>query len=856
MAKAARAPMPSRAQFSTALRAAASIGAHSSASTVQSKAYAPLVRAVLPILRRQLPIVGLTSSSARDAAFASRWVRSISSTASSAWGNAGSTSYETSRAPTSDALSSAEDRANTYPHHASYQAAYLQLLNRAGMHDEVLRRAQSGAFASDSDVMAEVGAAQSAVGMQRHGSYNQSYSAPPPPPSYSGAGYSQPQGAANHAAGGGFSRQSNSSYDDDSSGGGGNRRYLGSQTAPISVQLVPAKIGARDVLAFVLRFVAMGLVLTLAWRLMSQSSGDDGGIMSAFGGSRTKSVDEEGAVPDVKFDDVKGVDDAKKELLDVVEFLRNPERFQKLGARVPKGVLLTGPPGTGKTLLARAVAGESGVKFFNKSAAEFEEVFVGLGAKRVRELFETAKANAPAIIFIDEIDAVGGKRRASPGGRPGSERQTLNQLLAAMDGFDKNDNVIVIAATNDPDSLDSALRRPGRFDSTVQVSPPDMAGRVETFQLYMKKITMAAGVDPMILAKATPGFTGAQIEAIVNSAAIMAASRGAAAVDMFDMEEAMDKQWMGPAHRSRKKTEEMMRLTAFHEAGHTLAALYTNGAKELHKVTVLGRGNAGGVTHFFADDSAPANRTKLMADLDVAFGGLVAEELCNGYENVTTGPFSDLQQATDVARRYVKYFGMSKVGFSQYSQDHEGSEAYKQLVDEEVEALLQASYKRCKALLQSRWHEVARLADTLVERETLTADEVKVVVKGGKLQPLEEVLAQREAARGQDKQEGAVSVPKGKSGAGGSKGSSGASKGWLPPLGVPSAASIFGGGKADASADAAPSEAVSSTDAASNSSTAKGGDAAKGGEALAASAGEAAAKQEEGEKKSSRGRWV
>jgi ATP-dependent Zn protease len=306
---------------------------------------------------------------------------------------------------------------------------------------------------------------------------------------------------------------------------------------------------------------------------------------------------------------------------------------------------------------------------------------------------------------------------------------------------------------------------------------------VETFKLYMEKVVMAAGVDAMTLAKATPGFTGAQIEAIVNSAAIMAAARGASAVDMYDMEEAMDKQWMGPALRSRKKTADMMRLTAFHEAGHTLAALYTKNAKELHKVTVLGRGDAGGVTHFFADDSAPANRTRLMADMDVAFGGLVAEELCNGYENVSTGPFSDLQQATEIARRYVKYFGMSKVGFSQYSQDHDGSEVYKGRVDEEVEALLQASYKRCKDLLQGHWHEVARLADSLVERETLTAEEVKVVIKGGTLLPIEEVLAAREAARVTERQDGAVAVPKRGSGAksGGSPSGGGQGGGSCPP---------------------------------------------------------------------------
>lgn len=734
------------------------------------------MRAMLPMVRQAVHVPGAPRGGARDAAIAMRRVRALTTTAGAAsWGRGSSA--------VSGQLREAEERANMYPDHPPYQAAYSQLLNRAGMHEEVLRRYESGKFAFGREGLPEVMEATTALfgsgsasfdGLAegRHHAGGQGFGGrghPPPPP----PGGVRPQGQASQTV------------------------ALGSEAAPLSVTVVPGRMGTRDYIALGFRVLSGALVLFLLWRLLNMAPGEDGGMLGALGG-KTKAVDEDGAVPDVSFEDVKGVDDAKKELQDVVAYLREPERFQALGARVPRGVLLTGPPGTGKTLLARAVAGESGVKFYNKSAAEFEEVFVGLGAKRVRELFESAKANSPAIIFIDEIDAVGGKRRSAGMGRAGTERQTLNQLLAAMDGFDKHDNVIVIAATNDPESLDSALRRPGRFDSTVDVSPPDVAGRVETFQLYLGRVTVAEGVDATTLAKATPGFTGAQIEAIVNSAAIIAASRGASEVDMGDLEEAMDKSWMGPAHRSRKKTAAMMRLTAFHESGHTLAALLTPGAKELHKVTVLGRGSAGGVTHFFADDSAPQSRHKLLADMDVAFGGLVAEELCNGYDNVTTGPFSDLQHATEVARRYVKYFGMSKVGFSQYSQEHQESEAHKERVDEEVERLLQESYARVKSLLQANWHKVSLLAEALTERETLTAEEVRVVTEGGSLPSLEQVLAKKQAERGAAQPTEGKAAQAGAGQASG-KGKTGDSKpptggiGWLmPPVGMPSPESIWG----------------------------------------------------------------
>ena len=385
-------------------------------------------------------------------------------------------------------------------------------------------------------------------------------------------------------------------------------------------------------------------------------------------------TEEVTVVPDTRFEDVKGCDEAKGELQDVVNFLRDPARYQRLGAKVPAGVLLTGPPGTGKTLLARAVAGEAGCKFYSKSASEFEEMLVGLGARRVRDLFAAAKKNAPAIIFIDEIDALGGKRRAAMGS--GNERQTLNQLLACMDGFAKNEGVIVIAATNTPDILDPALTRPGRFDSAVDVPLPDVRGRREILDLYLSKCVVDAGsVSPDLLARATPGFSGAQLEALVNSAALMAAARGSDSIEGGDVEEARDKLIMGPSKLSRVRIPEQQRLTAYHEGGHTLVSMLTPTTAPLHKVTILPRGQSGGATFMLPNDTALRTKASILAEIDVSMGGRAAEELVYGAEQVTSGASGDMEGASRLARAYCTHFAMSEVGMASFSEPGGGGGA-------------------------------------------------------------------------------------------------------------------------------------------------------------------------------------
>jgi len=434
----------------------------------------------------------------------------------------------------------------------------------------------------------------------------------------------------------------------------------------------------------------------------------------------------------------------------VVDYLQHPEKFAAVGAHIPKGVLLSGPPGTGKTLLARAVAGEAGVKFFARSASEFEEMLVGLGARRVREMFETAKKEAPAIIFIDEIDAMGAKRgRVSVGS--GSERQTLNQLLACMDGFSKTDNVIVIAATNNPEVLDDALVRPGRFDSRVDVPLPDVRGRREIIDLYLGRVQVGEGIDSALLAAATPGMSGAAIATMINSAAIAAAKAGRRTITPEDLEEARDKTWMGPAMRSRRRTLSEMELTAYHEGGHTLAGLLTPASQELHKVTILPRGPAGGVTFFLEDDNAMTTRAQLLARLDVAMGGRVAEELIYGYDQVTTGASSDMQSASRIARAYVKRFSMGAHAIATYTQDDgDTSESVRSRIDGEVELLLSESYERVSKLLAENRPMLDRLAKALMQHETLTAEECRAVAVEGKALPAPEdlVKARRAAARG------------------------------------------------------------------------------------------------------------
>lgn len=439
--------------------------------------------------------------------------------------------------------------------------------------------------------------------------------------------------------------------------------------------------------------------------------GVGGGLGSIMGGPDI--AEEISNVPSTRFEDVKGADEAKHELEDIVRFLKDPEKYSRLGAKVPSGVLLTGPPGTGKTLLARAVAGEAGCHFYSKSASEFEEMLVGLGARRVRDLFAAAKKNSPSIIFIDEIDALGGKRRGGGVGGQDRERQTLNQLLSCMDGFSKNEGVIVIAATNAPEILDPALTRPGRFDSMVDVSLPDVKGRREILEYYLEKTVVGPGINSDILAKATPGFSGAQLEAMVNSAALMAASRDAEAVEMRDMEEARDKLIMGPSKVSRVITPAVKRLTAYHEGGHTLINLLSSASPPLHKVTILPRGMSGGATYNLPKEDM-RTKTDMLAMIDIALGGRVAEELVFGADNVTTGASSDFQQASSLARSYILQLSMSDIGMSSFDPQFGISEVRRAAVDEEVERMLKDSYARVKALLTRNRPALDRLADALV----------------------------------------------------------------------------------------------------------------------------------------------
>jgi len=444
----------------------------------------------------------------------------------------------------------------------------------------------------------------------------------------------------------------------------------------------------------------------------------------------------------VRFSDVHGVDEAKEELKDVVEFLKDPSKFAELGGKLPKGVLLTGEPGTGKTMLARAVAGEAGVPFLFASGSEFDEMFVGVGAKRVRDLFATARKKQPAIIFIDELDAVGGKRSARD---QQYMKQTLNQLLVEMDGFVQDEGVIIIAATNFPESLDEALVRPGRFDRHIAVPLPDIRGRAQILVHHMKEIVIGSDVDPMILARGTPGFSGADLQNMVNQAAIQASKEQCKAVALRHLEWAKDRIVMGAERRSSYIDEKVKRLTAYHEGGHALTALYTEGAMPLHKVTCMPRGHALGITSQLPkDDRLMITHKEFLADIDVALGGRVAEELIFGPENVTSGASSDLKKATATATRMVKNWGYSEKIGPVYLNDREESisTSKREEVENEVRRLLQAGQARVFALLRSKQQELHRLALALIEHETLDMEEVKKVIRGEPIRNIKDVISE------------------------------------------------------------------------------------------------------------------
>src|SRR5471032_27778 len=478
------------------------------------------------------------------------------------------------------------------------------------------------------------------------------------------------------------------------------------------------------------------------WIFLSRQMQGAGGKAMGFGKSKAKLLNE--AHGRVTFEDVAGVDEAKEDLQEIVEFLRDPQKFQRLGGRIPRGVLLVGPPGTGKTLTARAVAGEANVPFFTISGSDFVEMFVGVGASRVRDMFEQAKKNAPCIIFIDEIDAVGRHRGAGLGGGNDEREQTLNQLLVEMDGFEANESVILIAATNRPDVLDPALLRPGRFDRHVVVPNPDLAGREKILRVHLRKVPLAPDVDPRVIARGTPGFSGADLANLVNEGALLAARRGKRVVMMSELEDAKDKVMMGAERRSMAMSDEEKKLTAFHEAGHAIVAISVEGSDPIHKATIIPRGRALGMVMRLPErDALSLTRQKMLADLAVAFGGRLAEELVFGHDKVTTGAQSDIEQATRMARAMVTRFGMSdSLGPIAYAENQDEvflghsvsrtqniSEATAQKIDSEIHRIIDECYVRAKTILTERLADLNVLARGLLEYETLTGDEILGLLK-------------------------------------------------------------------------------------------------------------------------------
>ncbi|MBJ7418482.1 MAG: ATP-dependent zinc metalloprotease FtsH, partial [Niveispirillum sp.] len=485
------------------------------------------------------------------------------------------------------------------------------------------------------------------------------------------------------------------------------------------------------------------LLLIGVWVFFMRQMQGGGGKAMGFGKSRARLLTEK--VGRVTFDDVAGIDEAKQELEEVVDFLKDPQKFQRLGGKIPKGVLLVGPPGTGKTLTARAVAGEANVPFFTISGSDFVEMFVGVGASRVRDMFEQGKKNAPCIIFIDEIDAVGRHRGAGLGGGNDEREQTLNQLLVEMDGFEANEGVILIAATNRPDVLDPALLRPGRFDRQVVVPNPDVLGREKIVKVHMRKVPLAPDVDPKVIARGTPGFSGADLANLVNEAALLAARAGKRVVGMADFESAKDKVMMGAERRSMVMSEKEKKLTAYHEAGHALVSLWVPEYDPLHKVTIIPRGRALGVTMNLPErDRTNYTKREMESRLAVLFGGRVAEEIIFGPENVTTGASSDIQQATRWARAMVAEYGMSdKLGRVRYNaneqevflghsvaQQQNVSEATAQLIDEEIRRLIEQGESLARQLLTERLDDLHKVSEALLEFETLSGEEVKAILRG------------------------------------------------------------------------------------------------------------------------------
>lgn len=530
-----------------------------------------------------------------------------------------------------------------------------------------------------------------------------------------------------------------------------------STVAPSDDSLIPT-LRARDIeikaelppwwTTILSSLLPMLLIVGIWFMLMQQSQGGGGRVMN-FGKSRARRYDEDNIK--ITFKDVAGADEAKQELEEVVEFLKHPKKYNDLGAKIPKGVLLYGPPGTGKTLLAKAVAGEAGVPFFSISGSDFVEMFVGVGASRVRDLFEQAKKSAPCIVFIDEIDAVGRQRGAGLGGGHDEREQTLNQLLVEMDGFGANEGIIMIAATNRPDILDPALLRPGRFDRQIVVDRPDIKGRQEILKVHVKGKPISSEVELGVIARRTPGFTGADLSNLVNEAALMAARKNKNKIDMPEMEEAAERVIMGPERRSRVISDKEKRLTAYHEGGHTLVGMLLDNTDPVHKVTIIPRGRAGGYTLSLPkEDRYYATRSEMLDELKVLLGGRVAEALV--LKEISSGASNDLQRATSLARQMICEYGMSPelgpmtFGHRQdqvflgrdIGRDKDYSEEVAAKIDKEIRKFIDEAYQKTESLLNENMDKLHLIADALIERETLEGEEIDQLMKYGKILSKEE----------------------------------------------------------------------------------------------------------------------
>lgn len=616
--------------------------------------------------------------------------------------------------PSHNTLARLELAANNNPNSAVAQGAFYSALLRANMPQIVVDRYRTGHFASNSMVedfyrkaLEKTGQSGTSAAIQA-GQNIQGVNGNLTPQQLQALG----QAVGAHVGGGQV---------------GKTRSGSGLKSDPLYVVIEESMWStvfkwARWLLGFGLAaYVALVLITLFV---------ETSGVLKKVGGGTSAEVRPEHQ--NTRFSDVHGCDEAKEELLDVVDFLKNPDKYNKLGGRLPKGVLLIGPPGTGKTLLARAVAGEAGVPFFYMSGSEFDEVYVGVGAKRVRELFSMARSKAPAIVFIDELDAVGGKRQSRDANY---HRQTLNQLLNDLDGFDQSTGVIFIAATNHPEILDKALLRPGRFDRHINVELPDVGGRLAILKYHTKKIRLAPEVDLTKLARGTPGFSGAELENLANTAAIRASKHQKKFVVVDDLEWAKDKIMMGSERKSRHVPLADKLQTAYHEGGHTLVGIYTKGWQDVHKATILPRGDAAGITFFLPQEEHHRSRAQYYVNLQVSMGGRMAEEIVYGADNVGDGASGDITNATKVAYSMVTRAGFSDLlGNVDFGSNYEQvSPETKRLIDNEVRRLIDEAKESAKQLLLSKRHELDLLAKALVQYETLDKDEILKVIKGEKL---------------------------------------------------------------------------------------------------------------------------